>query len=255
MPIFRCMVVEDEFESTSTTFHPPSVCQPPPYCGGVEDPQDDIILDDYVPDRSCDSAMEDAEPECWEVVGSAATTQTVQSLPLVVSRNECVSFSGVLPWPSIETAVFVNTGRVLTFKPPVVAVANSVVPRRLLLPQTAHLQASAPSYIPDQPQPSTSMAETKPLNHQGVVIPNISTSSVLAIPVGPTATCSSRSPSSPPPPKVVSNPASPSTYTTIVQYKRALEGLEEEIDSCPASPAGIPRKMSALMYVLVDEYL
>jgi hypothetical protein len=246
------MVVGDEFESPSTAFHPPSACHPPPCCGGVEDPQGDIILDDYVPDCSGDSAMEDVEPESWEVVGIATTAQTGQPYPLVVSGNECVSFSGVLPWPKTETAAFVNTGWVPTFEPPMlgnITVAKSVVPQHLLLPQAAHLQASAPLFILDQPQPSTSMAEIEPLKPSGcghlksLPFPCSTCSS------GPDCKLSSFSPSSPPPPRVVSNPASPSTYNTMGHRKRVLEDLEQEIHSCPASPAGIPRKMAAPRYV------
>jgi hypothetical protein len=254
---------EDELKSPSlvlwstTTFHPPAVCPPPPYA--YRDGVGDIVLEDYVPACTGDSAMADAELESRDVAGTVPTTQMGQTPPPAVSSNVSVSFPGALPWPSVGTAAFVETQQqvpTVAFGPPLLGdihihAPNSMVPPRLPLPLDVYVQGHASLYLLDQPQRSTPMAEVERSNDREVVTLTVSPFPVPAAPVGYAARCSSLSPSSPSPPSAVTNEASPVTHTTIGKLKRALEDLEDEMDSDPASPAGIPRKMMPLRCVLI----
>ena len=238
---FSGPMVEDhvELQFGTTTFHPHLVCQPSPYSAGINEQQDDIVLEDSIQECVEDSAMEDAEPETWEVAGMATATRMVQlpSTSLVVPSNEYVSPFGVLPWPHVETLAFVDTLAPVfeLHMPHELHAPNSVALHRSVFPQAAPLQDNAPLLASDQVQASTSVAEIDSLQYQEPVGVLESPITALDASASQTASCSSHSPLFPSPPRAVSTPVSTPASTTICthtrDYQREIEGVCRKFDS------------------------
>ncbi len=239
---FSVPMVEDQFElQLGTTFHPHLVYQPSTYSEGINEQQDDIVLEDIIPECAEDSAMEDAESETQEVEGMATATRMIQlpSTPLVVPSNEYVSPSGALPWPRVETPAlaFVDTLAPI-FEPPIIRelhAPNSVALQGLIFPQAAPLQDNAPVFVSDPVQSSTSVARINSLKYQEPVGFLESPITALGASVSQTASCSSHSPPFPSPPRVVSTPvstpASPPICAHTWDHQREIESVDWTFDS------------------------
>jgi len=236
---FSVPMVEDQFESRfGTTFNPHShlVWEPAPYNERIGEQQDDIVLEDCVPEFAEDSAMEDSEAESREVARIATAPRMVQlpSAPLVVSSDEYVSPSGVLRWPSVETPSFVETVAPIFGHPLLheLHAPDSVALQELVFPQFVPLQGDASLLVSDPVhESSTSMAEIISPGYQEPLGSLESPIPVLGAAVGRAASCSSHSPPLPSPPRAVSTPGSPLTCTRLSDHQRGIEGASGEIDS------------------------
>ena len=254
---FSVPLAEDQFQLppfgclSSTTFNPALAAPLPPYNEGVEDQQDDIVLDGDVPECP---AMEGAVLGPQQAPGILPATQMIQPLlwaPFVVSNNQYVSASGALPESSVEIVAFVDTP-IPNFGP--LGFGNLYAPDPVVLhgstfPQAVPVRENASLLALDGAQSSISAAEMEPLDHR---VPFVSTLLPTPFPSAP-ASCPIRcsQPLSPPlsPPTAVPTLASPSTSGQIVQRNRGTEHLAREIDSGPVMRTGIQRKMLPLRCV------
>ena len=238
---FSGPMVEDQFELQfgRPTFHPHLVCQPSPFCAGINEQQDDIVLEDSIQECVEDSTMEDAEPGTQGLAGMATATRMVQlpSTSLVVPTNEYVSPFGVLPRPYVETPAFVDTLAPI-FELPMpheLHAPNSVAFHRSVFPQTAPLQDNAPLFVSARFQASTSMAEINSLKYQGPIAFPESPITPLGASASQTTSCSSYSPLFPSPPRAfstpVSTPASLLICTHTRDHQREIEGACRKLDS------------------------
>ena len=238
---FSGPMVEDqsELQFGSTTFHPHPVCQPSPYIAGINEQQDDIVIEDSIQECVEDSTMEDAGPETQKVAGMATATRMVQlpSTSLVVPSNEYVSPFGVLPWPHVETPAFVDTlAPIFELRMPhELHAPNSVALHRSGFPQAAPLQDNTPLFVSDRFQASTSLAEINSLQYQEPVGFLESPITALGASASQTASCSSYSPLFPSPPRAVSTPVSTPASLLICthtqDHQREIEGVCRKFDS------------------------
>jgi len=236
---FSVPMVEDQFElHFGTTFnpHPHLVWEPAPYNERIDEQQDDIVLEDCVPECAEDSAMGDSEAESRELARIATAPRMVQlpSAPLVVSSDEYVSLSGTLRWPSVETPSFVETVAPIFGHPLLheLHAPNSVALQELVFPQFVPLQGDASLLVSDPVhQSSTPMAEIISPEYQEPLGSPESPIPVLGADAGRTASSSSHSPPLPSPPRAVSTPGSPLTFTRLSDHQRGIEGASGEIDS------------------------
>lgn len=246
------MVVDQselQFEQFDTTFNPHLICQLSPYNEGIDDQQDDIVLEDSIPECTEDSAMEEPEAESWGVAGIAMAPRMVQlpSNPLNVSSSDYGSTSGALPWPSVETPAVVDTQAPI-FEQPVLRelhASDSMTPQRLVFPQAVPLQDDASLLISDPIQSSASIGEIQSPRYQEPVGSLDSPITVLGAAVGQTASCSSYSPPFPSPPRDVSSQASPPDFLHLWDHQGEIEVVDWEIAPAQAIniDAGIQRDL------------
>jgi hypothetical protein len=247
---FSVPMVEDQSElQLGTTFNPHLIWETAPYNEGIDEQQNDIVLEDCIPECAEDSTMDDPEAESRDIAGIATSPRMVQppSIPLVVSSSEYVSPSGALRWPSVETLAFVDTMEPIFGHPmlPELHASDSRSLQRLVFPQAVPQQVYASLIVSDPVQSSTSIAEIQSPKYQEPVGSLESPITVLGNAASRTASCSSPSPPFHSPPRAVSTPASPLTCVHLWDHQREIEGVDREIDAAQAInlDAGIQRDL------------
>ena len=256
-------MVEDQFESpqfgslSSTTFNPPLAHSLPPYIEYLEDQQDDIVLDENVPECAEDSAMEDAAPGPQQAAGILAATQMIQPLPWIpfaMPNSEYLSAAGALPQSCVETLASGATP-VPNLDP--VMLGNLYAPDPVVLhdsifPQAAPVQENSSLFGLDGAQSSVLEAEMEPLEQPRPVVSTVSSTSFAGAPANCSTGCS---PSLLSPPRAVSTLASPATPGDLIQRNGDTEVPVREINSGLVPRIGIQRKMLPLRCVDFSEYV
>ena len=260
---FSVPMVEDQFESprfgdlSSTTFNPPLAPSLPQYIEHVEDQQDDIVLDENVPECTEDSAMEDAAPGPQQAAGILAATQMIQPfpwIPFVVPNNEYFSASGALPESCVEPLAPAATP-VPSLDPVVLGnlyAPDPVVLHESIFPQTAPVQENSSLFGVDGAQLSILAAEMGPPKQPR---PVVSTAPPTSFPAAPASCSTGCSPSVPSPPRAAPTLASPATLGDLGQRNGETEGPVREVDSGLVPRIGIQRKMLPLRCVDFSEYV
>lgn len=260
---FSVPTVEDQFESpqfgclSSTTFNPPLAPPLFPYIEYVEDRQDDIVLDENVPECTEDSAMEDTAPGPQQAVGILAATQMIQPLPwipFVVPNNEYFSASGALPESCVEMLAPAATP-VPNLNP--VVLGNLYAPEPVVLhesifPQAVPVQENSSLFGLNGAQSSILAAEFEPPKQPRPVVSSVPPTSFPGAPANCSTGCS---PSPLSPPRAVSTLASPATPGDIGQRNGETEDPAREVDSGLVPRIGIQRKMLPLRCVEFSEYV
>ena len=167
------MAVDQSELQFVTTFNPHLICQLSPNNEGIDVQQDDIVLEDIIPECTEDSAMAEPEAESWGVARIAMAPRMVQlpSNPLNVSSSEYGSTSGALPWPSVETPAVVDTLAPI-FEHPVLRelhASDSITLQRLVFPQAVPLQDDVSLLVSDPIQSPASIAEVQSPENQELV--------------------------------------------------------------------------------------